>query len=217
MLQDILDSIESDETNWTKRSVIKMITLQARCRLEISLLEKTIEKFRHFQNFLNIINSILSLCSCTGVITELVFESIRESQEQEEWYPTLTILIFCSITTFLTGAISAFLKTKNYTSLIADSTEAITRLQSIISQIDLQIYTRSANREDFDIFHMRISISHNRATDIINKVGIKQASIVNQEIQLEKQLYTSTIPKTSGLTVTATKTDSSEASSENTV
>lgn len=148
-------------TQYSTRSIIKLISLQRQYRSEIGILEPHVHRVSRRLKIVNSLSTVLQAVATSGTVVELVREIvIRRDGSIEPSTLNLTVLIVM----FFLQTIATLLMTRTspLQKEISGSKDCITELHYIVNQIEQQIFCKDSYRVPIVDLMRRVGHDHAR-------------------------------------------------------
>lgn len=189
-LEDLIDSIDSDESDWTRRGIVKLISFSKHFRAQVDELEKMSEKTRYRIAMFTMASALCSVFSSTGILITLINDIInlyfKESGATTLKFGSIIVgFVFNVITTILV----AFLKVKSYEEKLQSSAVCATGYMKLLNDVNSEIYKKAKNRTPMSELFAKINAEYSRLYNIqstILEMNTRQLTIDCEA--LEKRL-----------------------------
>ena len=164
-IDDLLDSLDSDETDWNRRSVLKILSMRNMFVSEIKQIEPYVDKLKRTSSILTTISTIMVAIGTSGTVIELVREIVifRDGFIKPSVINML-VLVLSAIFDVTATSILAYIKSQDFSIKINVADECISELQYMIDSIDSQLYKKAKFRTHMDSFLKTIQHLHQTTT-----------------------------------------------------
>ena len=190
-LEDLVDSIDSDETDWTRRGVIKMITLSRFFKGQVKDLEKLIEKTKSRIAMFTLASALLSSVGSAGMLVNLITDIVNMYFDENGGKVfRVGILITGFVFNLFATVLIAFLKVKSYEEQLQNASACANRYLKLVNDVGNELYKKAKNRSPMTEFFTRITGEYEKFYNLQTNLGMNSQRL-NLEIQeLEKRLST---------------------------
>ena len=190
-LEDLVDSIDSDETDWTKRGVIKMITLSRYFKGQVKDLETLIDKTRSRIAMFTLASALLSAVGSAGMLVNLITDIVNMYfDENGGKIFRVGILITGFIFNLLATMLISFLKVKSYEEQLQTASTCANGYLKLVNDVGNELYKKAKNRTPMTEFFTRITRDYERFYNLQSNAGINSERLNVEMDELEKRLST---------------------------
>lgn len=173
-VEELLESIDNDESSWTKRGVIKLVTTQGRYKKQIKYLEIEIDKWTWRSGALQTISTIAAYFATGGTGVGAVREAVMS---RDGFITTSTIylivLIITVVATLIVNVGAQLQNTLEYAQAIAQASDCINDLRIQINDINIELYRKAETRTSLSTMLLRIQSDEAKMQRRLTNVGIR--------------------------------------------
>lgn len=160
---ELLESLDRDHTDWSRRAVIKLISMQALFRSEIRQIENKLESVSKKQKWSQMLGSGLSVVGTTASGIQLLRELVirRDGSIKPSLLNFVVLIGGFACDTILTS-IMGYTSTQSYDQQVILCGEIVTEYFYLIHAIENEIYKKSDMRESVQTLFGRINHSYEK-------------------------------------------------------
>lgn len=190
-IEELLESIDNDESSWTKRGVVKLVTTQSRYLKQIKHLEKEIDRWTWRSGALQTIETVSAYFATGGTGVSAVREAVMS---RDGFIAPSTIywivLVITVVATLLVNCAAQLQKTLNYPEAIASAGDCINDLRIQINDINVELYRKAETRTSLSTMLLRIQSDEAKIQRRLTNSGVRSYLQDTSEADEEGEIFT---------------------------
>ena len=185
-LEDLIDSIDSDNSDWTRRGVIKLLSFSRFFKSQVSELEVLTEKIRANISMFTLASALCSTFGSTGVLVNLINSIINMYYKSENDGITFRVgvLIIGFVFNVITTALIAFLKVKSYEEKLQSASVCANGYLKLLNDINSELYKKAKNRSSMAEMFVRLNAEYGR----LHEIQVSNLDMNTRRMNIEMEL-----------------------------
>ena len=185
-LEDLVDSLDSDNSDWTRRGVIKLLSFSRFFKSQVSELEVLTERIRANISMFTMMTALCSAFGSTGVLVNLINSIIDMYYKSEHDGITFRVgvLIIGFVFNVITTALIAFLKVKSYEEKLQSASVCANGYLKLLNDINSELYKKAKNRSSMAEMFVRLNAEYGR----LHEIQVSNLDMNTQRMNIEMEL-----------------------------
>jgi hypothetical protein len=188
-IDSLLNSLDEDTSDWTKRGVIRFFSLQDLFKKEIRQIEVFIQKSKRDSTIISLLITFLSGFASTSSILAVIERFLTDSMKDEYIMFGDGIAILAMIFDLIITLLVAYFKIQNYEEKLIQAYECKSEYMYLLHEIESQLYRKSKFRCPMSELMKQITRDHEKVVHKqTSQLGLFSFQLMEDMNDLEQRI-----------------------------
>lgn len=188
-IDSLLNSLDEDTTDWTKRGVIRFFSLQDLFKKEMRQIELFIQRSQRNSTILSLLITFLSGFASTSSILAVIDRFLTNSKEEDFRMFGDGVSILAMIFDLVITVLVAYYKIQNYEEKLVQAYECKSEYMYLLHEIESQLYRKSKFRCPMSELMKQITRDHEKVVHKqTSQLGLFSFQLIEDMDLLERRI-----------------------------